>query len=131
MFWWAYYNELEIKITQQANGFGYKIIKNKKVLIKPNLMSQNRPDQHTITHYSLVGALCRILKEANCEIVIGESISFYQSGLTRKAFKKAGIEEIAKKESPASVLEKPQELILDSRYKVISRKSYFRYLRTL
>lgn len=41
------------------------------------------------------------------------------------------IEEIAKKESPASVLQKPQELILDSRYKLISRKSYFRYLRTL
>ena len=47
------------------------------------------------------------------------------------ALYKTLIEEIAKKESPASVLEKPQELILDSRYKVISRKSYFRYLRTL
>ena len=47
------------------------------------------------------------------------------------ALYKTLIEEIAKKESPASVLQKPQELILDSRYKVISRKSYFRYLRTL
>ena len=41
------------------------------------------------------------------------------------------VEEIRKKESPATVLEKPQELILDTQYKIISRKSYFKYLRQL
>lgn len=41
------------------------------------------------------------------------------------------IEEIAKKESPAKVLETPQELLLDSQYVLISRKSYYKYLRTL
>ena len=41
------------------------------------------------------------------------------------------IEKIRKKESPAEVLEKPQELILDTQYKLISRKSYFKYLRSL
>ncbi len=90
---------------------GLVIPAHKTVLIKPNIMSQNRPDQHTITHYSLVDALCRILREANCKILIGESISFYQNGLTRKAFKKAGIEEIAKKYGATLIAFEEESLI--------------------
>jgi hypothetical protein len=41
------------------------------------------------------------------------------------------IQEIRKKESPMMVYEKPQDLFLDSEYKLISRKSYFKYLRQL
>lgn len=41
------------------------------------------------------------------------------------------IEEIRKKENPVEVLETPQDLCLDSRYTLISRKSYYKYLRTL
>ncbi|WP_335918025.1 protein rep [Shewanella chilikensis] len=41
------------------------------------------------------------------------------------------IEFIRKKESPVEVLETPQELFLDTQYKIISRKSYFKYLRSL
>lgn len=41
------------------------------------------------------------------------------------------IENIRKKESPVEVLERPQELLLDNQYKLISRKSYFKYLREL
>lgn len=48
-----------------------------------------------------------------------------------EALYKEFIDEIRKKESPATVMEKPQELILDTQYKIISRKSYFKYLREL
>lgn len=41
------------------------------------------------------------------------------------------IQEIAKKESPMMVYERPQDLISDSEYKLISRKTYFKYLRQL
>lgn len=41
------------------------------------------------------------------------------------------IQEIAKKESPVYVLEKPQDLLLDTEYTLISRKNYFKYLRQL
>ena len=41
------------------------------------------------------------------------------------------IQEIRKKESPMMVVEKPQDLLLDSEYTLISRKSYFKYLRKL
>lgn len=41
------------------------------------------------------------------------------------------IQEIAKKESPVVAYETPQDLILDSEYMLISRKSFFKYLRQL
>lgn len=41
------------------------------------------------------------------------------------------IQEIAKKESPKLVSERPQDLLLDTEYTLISRKNYFKYLRQL
>lgn len=41
------------------------------------------------------------------------------------------IQEIRKKESPVVAYETPQDLILDSEYTLISRKSFFKYLRQL
>lgn len=41
------------------------------------------------------------------------------------------IQEIAKKESPTLVSERPQDLLLDTEYTLISRKNYFKYLRQL
>lgn len=39
--------------------------------------------------------------------------------------------EIRKKENPVLVYERPQDLIFDSEYKLISRKNYFKFLRQL
>ncbi|HHY13086.1 MAG TPA: protein rep, partial [Thermoanaerobacterales bacterium] len=39
------------------------------------------------------------------------------------------IESLKEKENPAEVLERPQEILEDNDYKLISRKSYFNYLR--
>lgn len=41
------------------------------------------------------------------------------------------IQEIAKKESPVTVYEKPQDLLNDSEYMLISRKTFFKFLRQL
>ncbi|MBC3888539.1 DUF362 domain-containing protein [Acetobacterium paludosum] len=82
-------------VKTAIEGIGVVISPNITVLIKPNILSQNNPGQHTITHYALVAALCRILKEKNCRILIGESISFYETGLTQKAFITSGIKEVA------------------------------------
>ena len=41
------------------------------------------------------------------------------------------IQEIKKKESPVVAFETPQDLILDSEYTLISRKTFFKYLRQL
>ena len=87
--------EVFTAVKEALHRIDFVIPDNITVLIKPNIMSQNKPEQHTITHRSMVEALCRILQERNCRILIGESISFYQGGLTRKAFKTSGLEEVA------------------------------------
>jgi uncharacterized protein (DUF362 family)/NAD-dependent dihydropyrimidine dehydrogenase PreA subunit len=87
--------EVFTAVKEALRRIDFVIPENITVLIKPNIMSQNRPCQHTITHKSLVEALCRILQERNCRIQIGESISFYQGGLTRKAFTTSGLGEVA------------------------------------
>jgi len=76
---------------------GFTIPEGKTVLIKPNVMSQNRPEQHSITHYSVVDAICVLLKEKRCRIWIGESGAFYQKGLTAEGFRISGIAAVAEK----------------------------------
>jgi len=89
--------EVYLAVKEAIQRIGFVIPEHKTVLIKPNLLTQNRPEQHTITHYSLIDALCRILSEKNCKILIGDSISFYQQGLTRKAFATSEIDVVANK----------------------------------
>lgn len=94
----SYEEELVYQAVKEAiNKIGFEFPKEKKVLIKPNIMSQNKPEQHTITHFSVINAICRLLKEKNNDIIIGESIAFYQKGLTKKAFEISGIEQVAQK----------------------------------
>jgi len=84
-------------VKDSVNRIGFEIPVNKTVLIKPNVMTQNNPEQHTITHYAIIDALCRILKEKNNRILIGESISFYLKGLTEEAFRTSKLDRVAKK----------------------------------
>ena len=90
-------NEVFKSVKKSIEIINFKIPKNKTILIKPNILAQNRPEQHSITHYTVVDAVCRIFKETNCKIMIGESISFYEKGLTRKAFITSKIKEVADK----------------------------------
>ena len=84
-------------VREAIRKIGFELPEGKRVLIKPNIMSQNKPEQHTITHYSVINAICRLLKERNNDIFIGESIAFYQKGLTQKAFETSGILQVAQK----------------------------------
>lgn len=89
--------KLDQAVRNGLEAIGFDLPKHKKVLIKPNLMSQNQPHQHSITHFALVETLCRMLKERNCQVFIGDSIAFYQEGLTDKAFVTAGLTGVARK----------------------------------
>lgn len=82
-------------VQDALNRIGFSLPDNKTVLIKPNLMAQNKPEQHTITHFALIDALCRILDEHGCKIKIGDSSAFYQKGMTVKAFETSGLREVA------------------------------------
>ena len=79
-------------------GFDAKNLKGKSVLIKPNILgSYEKHMQIAITtNPALVAAVCKILKKGGCKrIYIGES-SFMGTDV---AFKKSGIEKIARKYS--------------------------------
>jgi uncharacterized protein (DUF362 family)/Pyruvate/2-oxoacid:ferredoxin oxidoreductase delta subunit len=49
-----------------------------RVLIKPNLMSPVKPERAITTHPVILEELCKILKDAGAEIMIGES-AFYNT----------------------------------------------------
>lgn len=103
--------EVYAAIKEALKRLSFVMPANKTVLLKPNIMAQNRPEQHTITHYCIIDALCRILRESGCQIVIGESISFYESGLTRKAFETSQIKSVADKYAAKLIAFEEEELV--------------------
>ncbi len=91
--------------------------KRKKVLIKPNLVVCNAKNPIAVlTNPSIVEAVCKILKKNNCKIYIGES-SFMN---TDDAFKKSGIERIAKKYGKMIIFEQDKLVkIKNSKAKIL------------
>ncbi len=89
----------------------------KKVLIKPNIVVCNAKNPiATLTNSSIVKAVCKILKKYNCKIYIGES-SFMDTDV---AFKKSGIEKIAKKYGKILVFEQDKLVkVNDKKAKVL------------
>jgi uncharacterized protein (DUF362 family)/NAD-dependent dihydropyrimidine dehydrogenase PreA subunit len=89
--------EVYSAVREALDRIGFTVPENRTVLIKPNIMSQNTPEQNTITHYTVVDALCRIFSEKGNRLLIGESISFYMKGLTEEAFRTSRIDVVAAK----------------------------------
>ena len=81
------------------------------VLIKPNVMSQNRPEQHTVTHHAVVAALCRLLADNGCRVQIGDSEAFFERGLTRKAFATTRLQQVASRYGASLVAFEEQPLV--------------------
>jgi uncharacterized protein (DUF362 family)/ferredoxin-like protein FixX len=107
------YNQSEIDnaITEALRKIDFNIKPNSKILIKPNLVSQNTPEQGSVTHYTLIDFLCRYFKDKECKVVIGESSSFYIKGYTAKAYKTSKIADVAKKYSVPLVLFENEKII--------------------
>ena len=76
-------------------GFSFK--KGMSVLLKPNIIAQNTPDQATTTHPAILEALCRLLIEKGCSISIGDSMAFYQGGGSAEALKTSGMCGVARR----------------------------------
>ncbi len=92
--------------------------KRKKVLIKPNIVVCNAQNpQAVLTNPSIIAAICKLLKMNNCRIYVGES-SFVDTDI---AFKKSGIERVAKKYGAKIVVFELDKLvkIRDSKAKVL------------
>lgn len=84
-------------LRRSLSAIGYPVPSGKKVLLKPNILAQNKPHQSTTTHPSVVAAACRIFAEKGCSVTIGESSAFYQGGGTEEGFVTSGMAEVANK----------------------------------
>ena len=82
-------------IKESLKNINFYIPKNKKVLIKPNVLSQKKPEAAITTHPAVIDSICMLLKENNNEIWIGDSGGISVYGGTKTAFKISGIEDIA------------------------------------
>ncbi len=90
-------NRINNAVKKAISEIKFDIKKGSKILIKPNLVGINKPKHHSITHYTLIDALCKYFIDKKCEIAIGESSAFYQKGYTLKAYQSSRIYDIAKK----------------------------------
>jgi len=73
---------------------GARIPRNATVLLKPNVLSPKKPEFAVTTHPAIVDAVCKLLKEAKCRIIIGESDGV---GMTEQGFEVSGIKGVADK----------------------------------
>ena len=109
--------QVDDAVKKAINDIGFKIEPDKKVMIKPNVLGQHLPEEHITTHPSVIEAIVRIFKEADCRVIIAESSGFYKDGGTNKALSMSGMEKIAEKYSiPLVNLEsKPIQQIEDEK----------------
>jgi len=110
-------------IKKSLRNIGFRIPRNKKILVKPNVLGQKKPETAITTHPAVIDAICRILKEGKNEIWIGDSSGITDYGGTKKAFEVSGIAEIAGKYKARLIAfegSKKKEII-DNNAKVIKR----------
>ncbi len=84
-------------IKQSLVNIDFHLPTNKTVLLKPNVLGQRKPETAVDTHPAVIDAVCRLLKEKDNEIWIGDSGGISAYGGTKKAFQVSGIEAAAKK----------------------------------
>jgi len=91
------YNKEEVynSVKQSLDNIGFRFKENSTVLLKPNILAKVTPEKAVTTHPSIIEAVCRLLKEKKCKIIIGESSGFF--GGTKEAFEVSGIKEAADK----------------------------------
>lgn len=87
--------EVDAAVTTALDRIGFDLPRGGTVLLKPNVMSQNRPGQHTVTHPAVVAALCGLLSDNGCRVQIGDSEAFFERGMTRRAFHTTGLDRVA------------------------------------
>ncbi|OPY34460.1 MAG: Ferredoxin [Methanomassiliicoccales archaeon PtaU1.Bin124] len=67
--------------------------KGQRVLVKPNILRASPPDEAVCTHPNVIWAVCRLLRENGCEVVLAESPgagAVYGPNQLRKAYETAG-----------------------------------------
>lgn len=82
------------RLIANLGGISKFVNKNQKVLLKPNIVKGINPEACATTHPAVITAVIKILKEQNCEILVGDS-PFADDAV--EAMKICGIYDICKK----------------------------------
>lgn len=80
-----------IKKHLEAFGIEADYFKDKRVVVKPNLVSKRSPEKAATTHPAVVEAVVEILLESGAKVIIAESpAGIYTEGSLREAYKASG-----------------------------------------
>jgi len=104
------YNQkrIDAAIQKALKLIDFEFGKNKKVLLKPNLVvEKSQNPEATVTNRAIIESVCKILKKNNCKIFIGES-SFTD---TSDCFKAYGLDKLAKKYNAKLVIFEQDKLV--------------------
>jgi len=74
---------------------GIDLPRGASVLVKPNAVTDNRPEQATATHPAVVDAVCARLADNGNRLTIGDSSAYWFPGYTRRSFEVLGHAEVA------------------------------------
>jgi uncharacterized protein (DUF362 family) len=90
-------------IVKVLNSLNIEFKKDDKVMLKPNMLMAKKPEFCVSTHPAILEAVCKILKNAGCEIMIAESSGWN----TDNAFTVSGIRAVAERyDAKIIILEK-------------------------
>ncbi len=82
-------------LKKHLNFFDYEKFYNKKILLKPNLLSAQKPQKAVTTHPEFLHAVIKLFKDFNCKIFVGDSPSTLNFD---EVIKTTGIKYICEKE---------------------------------
>ncbi|MFH1403495.1 MAG: DUF362 domain-containing protein [Candidatus Altiarchaeota archaeon] len=84
------------KSINLLGGIDKFVTKGERILVKPNLLRNSRPDEAIITHPSVVRAVVKALIDAGCEVIIGDSPGGpLNKTYLKMVYKSAGYDKIA------------------------------------
>lgn len=81
------------KVLEPLGGLKAFVSKGDKILLKPNLLTDSKPEKAVTTHPALVRAVCEQLVELGCEVWVGDSSGGY-GGVTGRALKNSGVKKV-------------------------------------
>lgn len=96
-------DELRAALSASMELLRFTLPRGARVLVKPNAVTCNRPEQATGTHPAVVEAVCGLLADAGCRIDIGDSSAYYHPGYTRRSFETLGMTAVAERFGAALV----------------------------
>jgi uncharacterized protein (DUF362 family) len=99
--------DVDKAVAKSLKDLGIAFNKDDKVMLKPNMLMAKKPEFAVSTHPSVVEAVCKILKNSGCEIMIAESSGWN----TENAFTVSGIRAVAEKYDARIIILEKQKTV--------------------